>query len=570
MDQKSSNIIRKAQGSMIGLLVGDALGASVEGFTSLEIARVAADHGCAGPFLDKYIPAIQMGSVTPLRTEIGYRWASEASDEQFVSPGPTTRPALQPFLRCGHYSDDGNTSLALGESLLRCRRLDGADCAKSFAEAWKQGGGDHTTRGYPPTAKRVMQAILDGTSHQVTGLPPHFPFPKGSFANGGAMRISPLAIAYRHCTDRAVFRLAVSEAIKSSHVHPEAVDGAVVQAETVRSCLMHGLVFLDDDDEDAEKKSSSSSGHIGDGYGGGGVVGGGGSGRGSGEGDVNGSGGGGTSAAAAAAASAAASSVPSPPLPPSLSSFDWDEHLGKLIGLCETDAMRERLTCLRDELRTVGPVSPSPSSSSSTSSFSSSSTSSPPTETPIDEDQDTALLFDADFKTDLLSLAKLVPTTRPGSGLGFQIAAIDALPCSLWFLCRYANSRPAECLPRAIGLGGDTDTVASMCGAALGALHGGSSSRNSGGGEENSGGESSKGGGTGEGSGGEGGQGKGKQETALDDPSKLQKQEGQWWWVGKGLVGGLENDHPRGRDHALRVAAALATELDLREVGGGS
>lgn len=61
---------------------------------------------------------------------------------------------------------------------------------------------------------------------------------------------------------------------------------------------------------------------------------------------------------------------------------------------------------------------------------------------------------------------------RPGSGLGFQIASIDAIPCVLWFVIRYASERPQQVLQRVIGLGGDTDTIASMAGAIVGALHG--------------------------------------------------------------------------------------------------
>jgi poly(ADP-ribose) glycohydrolase ARH3 len=51
------------------------------------------------------------------------------------------------------------------------------------------------------------------------------------------MRISPLAVAYRHAPS-TVLRLAVAEAIRSSHVHPEAVDGALCQATAVRFALL--------------------------------------------------------------------------------------------------------------------------------------------------------------------------------------------------------------------------------------------------------------------------------------------------------------------------------------------
>ena len=102
-------------------------------------------------------------------------------------------------------------------------------------------------RGVPPSAKGVMQATLAGVSAEETGLPPHFPFPGGSFANGGAMRISPVGVAYRHA-DAATLRGAVEEVVRASHRHSEAVDFAVVQAAAVQ----HALGLASPEDFEAE------------------------------------------------------------------------------------------------------------------------------------------------------------------------------------------------------------------------------------------------------------------------------------------------------------------------------
>jgi len=104
--------------------------------------------------------------------------------------------------------------------------------AKAYAHAWITG----TWRGYPPTAQTVMKRVSEGVSINATGFPPHFPFEGGSFANGGAMRIAPLAIAYRDA-DPATLASACEAAIRSSHRHPEAVDFAVVQASAVQWAL---------------------------------------------------------------------------------------------------------------------------------------------------------------------------------------------------------------------------------------------------------------------------------------------------------------------------------------------
>lgn len=57
-------------------------------------------------------------------------------------------------------------------------------------------------------------------------------FREGSFANGGAMRIVPIALAFRHASDEQLYK-AVQMAIISSHVHPEGIDGAFVLAKAV-------------------------------------------------------------------------------------------------------------------------------------------------------------------------------------------------------------------------------------------------------------------------------------------------------------------------------------------------
>jgi ADP-ribosylglycohydrolase len=53
----------------------------------------------------------------------------------------------------------------------------------------------------------------------------------------------------------------------------------------------------------------------------------------------------------------------------------------------------------------------------------------------------------------------------------FQIHTAEAVACALWAFACCPND-PEECIIRAVGLGGDTDTVATMAGALAGSLHG--------------------------------------------------------------------------------------------------
>jgi poly(ADP-ribose) glycohydrolase ARH3 len=94
-------------------------------------------------------------------------------------------------------------------------------------------------------------------------------------------------------------------------------------------------------------------------------------------------------------------------------------------------------------------------------------------------------------------------------GEQFQIHAAEAVACGLWaFAC--CHGEPEECVIRAVSLGGDTDTIATMAGALAGALHGSS-------------------------------------------------------WLPRRWFEQMENQPDVGRDHLIGVAQRLA-ELDLRSV----
>jgi len=55
--------------------------------------------------------------------------------------------------------------------------------------------------------------------------------------------------------------------------------------------------------------------------------------------------------------------------------------------------------------------------------------------------------------------------------VGNGIRASEAVAAALWAFLRY-GSTPEECAIRAVGFGGDTDTIGTMAGALAGALHG--------------------------------------------------------------------------------------------------
>jgi ADP-ribosylglycohydrolase len=228
-----AQLLARAHGCALGHALGDALGAAVEGFPTDVVRQVAAEH-CSGPLLDRFILHVPMGTFVSAGQPGQYRPATEVADTSFVPTGPPMNAAVaEQCARLGCYTDDTNAALAVGSSIRDCGRVDAQHVAQRCAEFVRD---NELFRGCPPTAKAVAQAVLSGVPAQETGLPPHFAFEGGSFANGGAMKISLLAIAYRNAP-APVLRSAVTQAVLSTHRHVEAVDFAVVQAAAVQHCL---------------------------------------------------------------------------------------------------------------------------------------------------------------------------------------------------------------------------------------------------------------------------------------------------------------------------------------------
>ncbi|CAF1263644.1 unnamed protein product [Rotaria sp. Silwood1] len=175
-------------GCLLCHMIGDQLGAGVEGYSA---AKIKSEYGT----LCDDVAAPHMG-VEEL--------------------GP----------RIHMYTDDTNSMLALAHSLVTNRGLKPKHAAQSYAQFWSTG----VKRGYPESAQASMQCVLDGQiDYRECG---RINFPDGSFANGGAVRIAPIALSFRNASDSQLYE-AVRMAIISSHVHPESIDGAFVLAKAI-------------------------------------------------------------------------------------------------------------------------------------------------------------------------------------------------------------------------------------------------------------------------------------------------------------------------------------------------
>jgi poly(ADP-ribose) glycohydrolase ARH3 len=133
------------------------------------------------------------------------------------------RDFLDTFRGFGCYTDDTEMTLALATSLVERGVAAPDDISLKYADFYEP------RRGYGAAARSVMESLLNGMDYRKTG---RIQFPNGSFGNGGAMRIAPVGLAYRHASDE-VLHQAVEAALLCTHVHPEAIDGAFIQAKAV-------------------------------------------------------------------------------------------------------------------------------------------------------------------------------------------------------------------------------------------------------------------------------------------------------------------------------------------------
>jgi poly(ADP-ribose) glycohydrolase ARH3 len=241
----------------------------------------------------------------------------------------------------GMFTDDTEMTLALALSLIECSGIDPRHCAANYASFFTA----EPRRGYGPAVSRILVMLSGGADYRTTG---RAVYPEGSFANGGAMRIAPVGLAFRHADD-AVLREAVRLALLCTHVHPDAVDGAFVQAKAV---------------------------------------------------------------------SELARASPRP---------EWNvaPFLSGLQSKAEREVVRKKLEIV------IGARS-------------------------------------AGWTDEQVLSAVCTPNEY---GEQFQIHAAEAVACALWaFTC--CPNDPEGCIIRAVGLGGDTDTVAAMAGALAGSFHG--------------------------------------------------------------------------------------------------
>ncbi len=171
----------KYRGALVGVAVGDGLGAPFEGH-----------HGPVSP---RQITLIELDHL-PLR-----------------------------------HTDDTEMTLALAESLLYAGELDQDHLAMTFTRRWER----EPDRGYGAGTKSLLSHISGGEPWKEAAQAQFFG--QGSFGNGAAMRVAPIALWAGG--DPALAAELARHSARVTHTHPLGVDGAAVQAAAVATALAH-------------------------------------------------------------------------------------------------------------------------------------------------------------------------------------------------------------------------------------------------------------------------------------------------------------------------------------------
>jgi len=170
MDDVMPSLEDRFVGCMLGLAVGDALGAFFEGQSPDYIAR-------------------------------RYRSVSDLIENP---------PAGELW-----YTDDTQMAIGVAEMLVACRCIDERELCNRFATNYTR------ERGYGRGARIVIEAMIEGDDHKYLAAN-HFP--GGSFGNGAAMRVAPVGLVFRHDPKR-LWEQANLSALPT-HVHSLGIEGA--------------------------------------------------------------------------------------------------------------------------------------------------------------------------------------------------------------------------------------------------------------------------------------------------------------------------------------------------------
>ena len=124
------------------------------------------------------------------------------------------------------WTDDTQMSLDVAESLIAKADLDPDDLALRFASNYRW------SRGYGPSTSRLLKRVARGVHWRGANRAVHR---DGSFGNGGAMRAPVVALFY--CNRRNELAAAARLSASVTHAHPLGMEGAALVASATHLAL---------------------------------------------------------------------------------------------------------------------------------------------------------------------------------------------------------------------------------------------------------------------------------------------------------------------------------------------
>lgn len=183
----------KFRGTMLGVLVGDCLGAPYEGLQKLSDQKKACLH-----------------------KDLNKLW-----DTKF------REPVMQ-------YTDDSAMTRALAESLIEKQDLDIVDVAKRFTKSYH----DELSRKncYGAGTVTILKEWKKHVDEANVKIPAKNLFDgQGSLGNGGAMRIAPVVLFSYNNYDKLIHN--AREVTEITHTHKLGINGAILQAIAIQQSL---------------------------------------------------------------------------------------------------------------------------------------------------------------------------------------------------------------------------------------------------------------------------------------------------------------------------------------------
>jgi poly(ADP-ribose) glycohydrolase ARH3 len=174
------------RGCLLGLAVGDALGAPYEGLTALDIYH------------------------------------------QF---GPPDVVASNPSGGTLYYTDDTQMMIGVAETLVEFGRIEEESLVQAFVANY------HPDRGYGKGARAILESAAAGGDWRSVA---ETVFPGGSLGNGAAMRVAPVGLLFRDDLD-AVWGEAKRSA-RTTHRHPVGIEAAQILALAVALATRSGSI----------------------------------------------------------------------------------------------------------------------------------------------------------------------------------------------------------------------------------------------------------------------------------------------------------------------------------------